>query len=87
MIFSQQEILSSALCSRILGIPVAREFKIVYNLQLFFITHDVLWVANEFIYKNPSETASHFYQVNQYLDANICSTLLGNIRLTVEQNI
>jgi hypothetical protein len=38
--------ISSALSSRILGIPVARECKIVHNLETFFITHDVFWVAN-----------------------------------------
>jgi hypothetical protein len=42
--------ISSALCSRILGIPVASECRIVHNLKTFFIAHDVLWVANELIY-------------------------------------
>jgi hypothetical protein len=34
--------ISSSLCSRILGIPVARECRIVHKLETFFITHNVL---------------------------------------------
>jgi hypothetical protein len=49
----------STLCSRILGTPVARECIIFHNLENFFITH-ALWVANELIYKNPSDIASYF---------------------------
>jgi hypothetical protein len=52
--------ISSALWSRILGIPVARECRIVHNIETFFIAHDVFWVANELIYKNPTDIASHF---------------------------
>jgi hypothetical protein len=37
---------SSALCSRILSIPVARKCKIFHNLGTF-LSHAVLWVANE----------------------------------------
>jgi hypothetical protein len=40
--------ISSALCSRILGFPVARECTIFDNLDTFFIAY-VLWVANELI--------------------------------------
>jgi hypothetical protein len=47
---------SSALCSRILGIPVARERRIFHNLENL----SYLWVADELIYKNPSDTASYF---------------------------
>jgi hypothetical protein len=50
---------SSTLCSRILGTPVARKCRIFHNLETFFITH-ALWVANELIYKNPSDIASYF---------------------------
>jgi hypothetical protein len=50
---------SSTLCSRILGTPVARECRIFHNLENFFITH-ALWGANELIYKNPSDIASYF---------------------------
>jgi hypothetical protein len=39
--------ISSALCSRILSIPVARECRIFHNLKTF-LSHDVLWVANGF---------------------------------------
>jgi hypothetical protein len=40
--------ISSALWSRILGIPVAGECRIVHNLETF-LSH-VFWVANELIY-------------------------------------
>jgi hypothetical protein len=45
------------------------------TLKPFFITHDALWVANELIYKNPSDITSYFKQVYQYLAANICPSL------------
>jgi hypothetical protein len=41
---------------RILGIPAARECRISPNLEILF----ALWVANELIYKNPSDIASYF---------------------------
>jgi hypothetical protein len=44
---SQAGNISSALCSRILGIPVARECRIFHKLETIFITHDALWVAND----------------------------------------
>jgi hypothetical protein len=65
---------SSTLCSRIIGIPVARECRIFHNLETF-ITHDALWAANELIYKNPSDIASYFSQVYQHLAANICPSM------------
>jgi hypothetical protein len=69
------ENVSSTLCSRILGNPVARECRIFHNLEIFFITHDALWVANELIYKNPGDIASYFSLVYLYLAANICPSL------------
>jgi hypothetical protein len=59
MLFLTAGNISSALCSRILGTPVAKECTIFHNLKTLFIAY-ILWVANELIYKNTSETASHF---------------------------
>jgi hypothetical protein len=81
------ENVSSALCSRILGIPVARECRIFHNLETIFITHDALWAANELIYKNPSDIASYFSQVYQYLAENICPNLEGNILMIAYKHI
>jgi hypothetical protein len=49
--------ISSALWSRILGIPVAREWAIFHNIETF-LSH--MRVENELIYKNPSDIASYF---------------------------
>jgi hypothetical protein len=46
-------IISSALCNRILGIPVAKECRNFHNLETFFITRFVCC-------KNPSDRASYF---------------------------
>jgi hypothetical protein len=50
--------ISSPLCSRILTIPVARESIIFHNLETSF-RHDAFCIANELIYKNPSDIASY----------------------------
>jgi hypothetical protein len=43
------------------------------TLKPFFITHDAMWVANELIYKNPSDIASYFSQVSsrEYLPKSV----------------
>jgi hypothetical protein len=44
--------ISSALSSIIVGTLVVRECRIFCNLE----TCDILWVAKEFAYKNPSDS-------------------------------
>jgi hypothetical protein len=50
--------ISLALCSTILAALVARECRIFHNPKTF-LSHIVLWVANEFTYKNPTDIASY----------------------------
>jgi hypothetical protein len=55
-------IVSCTLCSTRLGIPVARECRIFHNLETY-LSH--MMVSG--LQMNPSDTASHFLQVYEYV--------------------
>jgi hypothetical protein len=53
--------ISSAICTTILGTLVSRECRIFCNLE----TSDILWVAKEFAYKNPSDIVFNWKQLSK----------------------